>query len=133
MNSRKKNNINKHLPKIIVSIVLIGAALTFNHFRKKSLLKNWSYTKGQIHSYTVTKNVWYLNFTYNIKGNEYEGQYSGRAVAEVRKDMKFIKKYKFNVLYDSTDLDNAVLLLTKEDYEKNLIAYRNQFVIDYDH
>jgi hypothetical protein len=125
-----KNNLQKHLPKFLIITALIGGSIYYGYYKKTKLVTNWSYTKGQIHSYTTTKNVWYLDFTYDIKGQKYEGRYSGRAVAEVRKDMEFIKKYKFNVLYDSTDYYNSVLLLTKKDYEKYSIPYTNQFVIE---
>ena len=105
---------------LIVSFFLVLIVLVFHYTKEKKLTREFKQSFGVVHKVVDGKNGGGIHFTYKEFNGDYKPlTWNGSDCNEiVRRDLVILQKYKFPVVYLSSDHTNAEILLFESQYKR---------------
>src|SRR5690606_25485208 len=131
----KRSSKKWMLPTLGLGILIFAIVLTYFDKKDKneSLYNNYTFSNGRIVDVIPGgRTAGYAVFSYRLNNLDYKSDYNNGDVRVMIKNFITLSKYRWNILYDSTDYRNATLLLKLEDYKEFNIPYQGQLIVDFE-
>ena len=120
---KKSSSRQRNLIAFVFILTLVGFGVLMAFLENHSLKKHKAFTQGRVIYLTTSSKSTetFVRYSFSLRGNQYTRI---SALSKTYKDKHLKPLYAlllnktFPVVYDSTDPDNAVILISAEDYKK---------------